>query len=459
MRHLPSHRPVRILSCFPDLPPIPEPAPRVFTPHRLDRALTQQQPDGAPPVSFLDRAQAERSAEEETRRRAALGAYLAARLVERLLALDGTEQAEEGLRWQQQSTLHYVRDLPREDAESAYLAAIVTAVQPGPGRRLPAVRIALRDYASFLEYEARFDESLDALRLSAATWLGAIPGPDLADLALFAGRLNRQIGRHELAEECFATVEEAVAESGDVAPALRARLGRAGILRDRGRLADARAEVERVIAETQGQQHLGAVAGLAYADLGAVLARSGRPVEAVRALYDAFRRTPDPIQRLRILGELGAGLAELGAVDAARIAFELVADSRTGVLVRAGAHVHLMDLASGEGDRIGFERNRTAVGDVATSMPPQVAVDFGFRSALGFARFGQFSRAMEIWRETRALADRHGFAETASTIGHVLAGLDGCRRNGVAGPERVEAPPEVAALAADLRVLATHAGA
>ena len=459
MRHLPSHRPVRILSCFPDLPPIPEPAPRVFTPHRLDRALTQQQPDGAPPVSFLDRAQAERSAEEETRRRAALGAYLAARLVERLLALDGTEQAEEGLRWQQQSTLHYVRDLPREDTESAYLAAIVTAVQPGPGRRLPAVRIALRDYASFLEYEARFDESLDALRLSAATWLGAIPGPDLADLALFAGRLNRQIGRHELAEECFATVEEAVAESGDVAPALRARLGRAGILRDRGRLADARAEVERVIAETQGQQHLGAVAGLAYADLGAVLARSGRPVEAVRALYDAFRRTPDPIQRLRILGELGAGLAELGAVDAARIAFELVADSRTGVLVRAGAHVHLMDLASGEGDRIGFERNRTAVGDVATSMPPQVAVDFGFRSALGFARFGQFSRAMEIWRETRALADRHGFAETASTIGHVLAGLDGCRRNGVAGPERVEAPPEVAALAADLRVLATHAGA
>ena len=136
----------------------------MFTSHRLDRALTQQQADGTPPVSFLDHAQAERSAEEETRRRAALGAYLAARLVDRLVALDGTEQAEDGLRWQQQSTLHYVRDLPQDDAESPYLAAIVTAVQPGPGRRLPAVRIALRDYASFLEYEARFGESLDALR-------------------------------------------------------------------------------------------------------------------------------------------------------------------------------------------------------------------------------------------------------------------------------------------------------
>lgn len=430
----------------------------MFTPNRLDRALAQQ-PDAATQVSFLGRDRAEHSADDEIRRRAALGAYLAARLVDRLLALDGTEKAEEGLRWQQESTLHYVRDLPREDTESAYLAAIVAAVQPGPGRRLASVRIALRDYASFLEHEARLDAALDALRLSAATWLGDIPASDFADLALFAGRLNRQLGRHELAEECFVAVEDAAAQSGDRAPALRARLGRAGIHRDLGRLAEARAEVEGVIAETEGQQHLGAVAGLAYADLGAVHARSGRPVEAVRSLYDAFRRAPDPIQRLRILAELGAGLAELGATDAARLAFELVADSRIGVLVRADAYVHLMDLASGEGDRIGFERHRTAVRDVVPNMPAQIAVDFGFRSALGFARFGQFSRADEIWRETQALAGTHGFADIEHTIEQVLAGLDGCRRNGVAPSERIEAPPEIAALAADLRVLAAHAGA
>ena len=71
----------------------------MFTPNRLDRALSHQQPDGAPLVSFLDRAQAEHSAADEVRRRAALGAYLAARLVDRLLSLDGTEKAEEGLRW------------------------------------------------------------------------------------------------------------------------------------------------------------------------------------------------------------------------------------------------------------------------------------------------------------------------------------------------------------------------
>ena len=111
----------------------------MFTPNRLDRALAQQ-PDAATQVSFLGRERAEHSADDEIRRRAALGAYLAARLVDRLLALDGTEKAEEGLRWQQESTLHYVRDLPREDTESAYLAAIVAAVQPGPGRRQPVPR-------------------------------------------------------------------------------------------------------------------------------------------------------------------------------------------------------------------------------------------------------------------------------------------------------------------------------
>ena len=431
----------------------------MFTPNRLDRALSHQQPDGAPLVSFLDRAQAEHSAADEVRRRAALGAYLAARLVDRLLSLDGTEKAEEGLRWQQESTLHYVRDLPRDDPESAYLSAVVAAVQPGPGRRLASVRLALRDYASFLEHESRLDESLDALRLSAATWLGDVPASDFADLALFAGRLNRQLDRHDLAEECFAAVEDAATSSGDLAAVLRGRLGRAGLLRDRGRLAEARAQVEAVIAACEGRHHLGAVAGLAYADLGAVLARSGRPVDAVRALYDAFRRTPDPIQRLRILAELGGGLAELGATDAARLAFELVATSRIGVLVRAGAYVRLMDLASSEGDRIGFERHRTAARDVAASMPPQVAVDFGFRTALGFARFGQFSRADEIWRETRELAGAHGYADMARTIEQVLAGLDGCRQVGMAPPERFEAPPEIAALAADLRVLAVHAGA
>jgi hypothetical protein len=137
----------------------------------------------------------------------------------------------------------------------------------------------------------------------------------------------------------------------------------------------------------------------------------------------------------------------------------MVAESRIGVLVRTGAHVHLMDLASGEGDRIGFERHRTAARDIVPRMPPVVAADFGFRTALGFARFGQFSRADELWRETLALADAHGLADMSTMIRQVLGGLDGCRDGAVSRTEAFDVPPEVTALAADLRVLAVHAGA
>lgn len=430
----------------------------MFTPKRLDRALSQHV-EVAAHASFLERGQAEHNPQDETRRRAALGAYLVARLVDRLLELDGSADAEDGLRWQRDSTLHYVQDLPRDDAETAHLTRLVRALEPVPNRRLIAVRLALHDYASYLEHEGRLKEALETLRLSAATWLGAIPATEFAALALFAGRLNREIGRWDYAEESFAAAQDAAAESGDLAAQLRARLGRASVRRARGDLLQSRLDVEQVIATAEGHTHLRAVLGLAYADLGAVLARSGCPVDAVRAMYDAYHRMPDPIQRLRILGELGVGLAELGANDAARLAFGMVADSRIGVLVRAAACLELMDLASAEGDRVGFERHRAAAREVAPRMPPEVAIDFGFRTALGLARFGQFARAHELWRETRDLAKSHGLVEWQRTIEQVLGGLHRCRANGVARTPPPEATPEVAALADALRHLAAAAGA
>lgn len=429
----------------------------MFTPKRLDRALAQRSDTGRH-ASFLDQVRAADPELHEVRRRAALGAYLAARLVDRLLSADEGADGEEGLRWQRESTLYYMRDLPDDDVETRHLAQVVASIEPAARARLGPVRIALQDYASFLEHEGRLAEALEVLRLLATTWSGDVPAGDFGSLALFAARLNRQLGRWELAAEAYLVAEEAAAESGDIAVVLRARLGRASVLRARGDFGASRLEVERVIDAAAGEPHLAAVLGAAYGDLGAVLARAGQPVDGVRALYEAYRRTPDPIQRLRILGELGAGLAELGASDSARIAFELVAASPIGVLVRAGACLELMDLASAGGDRLGFERHRAAARGFADRMPPGVAVDFGFRTALGLARFGQFGRAEETWNESLVLARATGLVEWARTIEHVLERLDGCSAGAAAPAEAVEPSPEVAELAADLRTLAARAG-
>ena len=429
----------------------------VFTPKRLDRALSQRCDTGRH-ASFLERANAGGSG-DETRRRAALGAYLVARLIDRLMLDEGTPDAAEGLRWQRDSTLHYLRDLPSEDSETPFLVRVAAAVEAESSTALPQVRVALNEYASYLEFEGRLDEALDSLRLAATTWHGAVPTNEFAALALFAGRVNRLLGRWECATDSYAAAEDAAADGGDTASVLRARLGRASVLRAIGQIVLAQALIEDVIDDAGGQGYLAPVLGLAYADLGAVLAQAGRPIEAIQATYESYRHTPDRSQRIRILGELGAGLAELGAYGAARAAFELVVASTTGQLARARAWMGLMDTASAEGDRIGFERSRSEARALMPTLPAGVAADLGFRTAAGLARFGQFARARAVWRETLELANDRGLDDWSMTIRRVLDHLDECRSRGGWVPDAPRTTPEVAALAADLDQLASLARA
>ena len=104
---------------------------------------------------------------------------------------------------------------------------------------------------------------------------------------------------------------------------------------------------------------------MALTDLGAVYALEGRRVEAVQANYEAFRLTEDALQRMRVLGDLGMGLKEIGAADGARIAFEIVVGARTSFLVRTNALLELMELESSVGNRMAFERRRAEAEKVA----------------------------------------------------------------------------------------------
>ena len=146
---------------------------------------------------------------------------------------------------------------------------------------------------------------------------------------------------------------------------------------------------------------------LAYTDLGAVYSVEGKKIEAVQANYRAFQLTEDPLQRMRILGDIGAGLVELGVYDAARVAFEIVLGSKTSFLVRTNALLELMELESGVGDRMAFERRRAAAEEVSERMPPSMLADFHFKSGLGLARFGQSARARALLSAGLQLSEAH----------------------------------------------------
>ena len=150
---------------------------------------------------------------------------------------------------------------------------------------------------------------------------------------------------------------------------------------------------------------------LAYADLGTIYNFQGLRMEALKAHYQAFRLTRDSLQRMRTLSDLAIDLSEIGAYEAARLAFEIVINSNTSHLVRVNALLELMDLESSVGNRVAFERCRNAIGQTNVmgqtfdSLSPTIATDFQFKLGTGLARFGQLGRAREALQAALALAE------------------------------------------------------
>lgn len=373
---------------------------------------------------FLERARAEHEREREGSARLALGAYLVTRLVDRLLERDKDGGAQDGLLWQLDAVRRHLRELPPDAPESAHLHGIADAVPVGP-QAFSSLRLSLMAYAYFLEHEGRFEEALEVLALAVRTHGSDVPPADFAASALFAGRLNRLLARWNEASSCYMSAESAAERANDRVLTLRARLGRGAVLRGQGNLPMARSVVEVVI-EAARAAGLRDVESMALMDLGSVCSIEGRRVESVQANYEAFRITEDVLQRMRILGDLGVGLKEIGAPAAARVAFEIVVGARTSFLVRTNAVLELMELESGAGDRMAFERRRAEAEKVEGRMPPSMLADFHYKAGVGLARFGQLGRARQLLKAGQELAETHRLNAWYFRFERVLAGLTGC---------------------------------
>jgi tetratricopeptide (TPR) repeat protein len=376
----------------------------LFTPQQLFEEFGSSA-DVLAHAPFLERARVEREHGREHAARLALGAYVVARLVDRLLSgLEGVE-AREGFAWQVAAVRRHLSDLPSEAPEAAHLRGITEAV-PGNPMPTPALRLCLTAYAYFLEHEARLDEALDILGLAGRAHGASVPPAEFAAIALFAGRLNRLLARWTAANTCYTRAEDAAVSAGDMVTVLRSRLGRSAVLRGQGNLPLSHTMAEDV-AEQAKAAELCEVEAMAWSDLGAVLVLQGRLEESVQAKYRAFRLTEDSLNRMRVLGDLGVGLLRVRAYESARLAFEIVAASNTSFMVRSNAVLELMDLESAVGNRMAFERRRADAEASRERMPPSMAADFHFKAAVGMARFGRRKRAREFLNAGLKLAEEH----------------------------------------------------
>lgn len=407
---------------------------------------------------FLERARLQREQERDGSARLALGAYVVARLINKLLTMESDLDALDGFRWQLEAVHRHVDDLPADAPETAHLAGIVAAV-PAEGRTTPSVWKNLKAYAYFLEHEGRLEESLEMLTLAARVQGRKIPRNDFVAYALIAGRLNRLLTRWQAANACYSTAEESALSGSDLNSALRSRLGRANVLRGQGNLPGARQAVEEVIQEAE-DRNFADVQSDAFLDLGAVLVCQERDAEALQAVYEAFVRSPDSSQQMRILGELGVKLRKLGALDAARLAFEIVSASNASFHVRTNALLELMELESAVGNRVGFERLRQEAAAHRERMSPSTAIDYGYKVGLGVLRFQQIERAREFLGEALLLAELHGLNEWYFRVERALQEMEADVKDQEAhAPAEASNTPAVQRMTAHLREYALATGA
>jgi len=354
---------------------------------------------------FLERARLQREQERDGSARLALGAYVVARLINKLLTMESSSESLDGFRWQLEAVRRHVDDLPAEAPETAHLSGVAAAVS-ADGQVSPGLWMNLTAYAYFLEHEGRLDESLEILNLATRVQGRQTTSEDYAAYALFAARLNRQLARWDTATSCYAAAEEAARACGDDISALRGRLGQGAVHRGRGNLPLAREIAESVVRDAS-HLRLPEVQALGYADLGAVCALQGLQLEELEANYQAFRLTPDAHQRMRTLGDLGIGLYRIGAYQVARVAFEIVINSNTSFVVRSNALLELMDLESTIGNRVSFERCRGMIEQAVSRLSPSMATDYHFKLGTGFQRFDQITRARTAFQAGLELAERY----------------------------------------------------
>jgi tetratricopeptide (TPR) repeat protein len=210
-----------------------------------------------------------------------------------------------------------------------------------------------------------------------------------------------------------------------------------------------------------GDLGLADVQAIAYADLGAVCSLQGLGLEELQANYHAFRLASDPLLRMRILGDIGIGMLRIGAYDAARLAFQIVIDSDAKLLDRANAALELMDLESLVGNRVAFERCRSAAAGLRDRLPPSAATDYQFKLGTGFARFGQTGRAREALQQALALAEEHRLNTWYFKIEKTLEQLSALRTSEPVHHEASESsqPPVVEEVMLGLRQYAAGAEA
>jgi hypothetical protein len=175
----------------------------------------------------------------------------------------------------------------------------------------------------------------------------------------------------------------------------------------RGDFADADTQFTAIATEAENHD-LTREFAMATHNRAVVAARTQDPIRASVFAHRALKLTVDPVERDRVLSDLGAFLIDAGQFDAALDAFRILEITASSDEPRASARGNIVIVAARLGDRDLFEAARRDVANV--EFPVEARVNLLVETAAGLRRFGDGGGADAAVAEAIAITRAHGLA-------------------------------------------------
>jgi len=315
----------------------------------------------------------------------------------------------------------------------------------------------LAAYGKLLQYESSWSLSRDVHETLIYYAWRADDEDRLLDSMLMVAFCYRTLGQLDEAREAYTVLRETASEAHSEHYLLLSELGFAKIASERGNLPAAAGMLDKILADTSHGDHRN-LRWRALMDRARVATQLGDHATAAVLGHQAFESCTDPIDRDRIMVNIGLTLAHMGLWSEARDAY-LIADATAQEnTVRWIAQINLMELAYLERNEPLFEHHRRAVAGIA--MPPYVETVFHETHAHGLRMFGHLENASLAFRRMLAVAERHGLHEFVMKAEQALADVERIAPP-LASTARCEVetqPTEIVRVADCLVRLREHAG-
>jgi tetratricopeptide (TPR) repeat protein len=315
----------------------------------------------------------------------------------------------------------------------------------------------LAAYGKLLQYESSWSLSRDVHETLIDYARGADDVERLLDSMLMVAFCHRMLGQLDVARDAYTRLRGVATEAKSEQYLLLSELGFAKIAIERGNLPAAAGMLDQILIDsrTNGQE---TVRAKALMDRARVANQLGDLTAAAVLGHQALECSTDPMERDRILVNLGMTLTHMGLWSEARDAYLVVTAAAQEVSTRWLAHINLMELAYLEGSELQFEQYRRAVSGV--QLPPYIEAVFHETCANGFCRFGRLDEATVSFRRMLDVAERHSLHEFVIKAASALEDVARVKPPLVDTLRRSieEQPREVATVASSIARMRAHAG-